>query len=316
MTPEQLAANPNCSSPERHTRSYDYMEGGDVRVRRLFCRTHWYLTIDEMGKIEGTGEQNNSYSILEIRTVSVGIVAIKGVESEYFLAMNKSGKLYGRLPLKIDIIKHPNETDGKSTAVHAKLIAPDDVSIYTYPCIPEYEDKRHEVVLVFPGPDSVTVEDITNRLLRLADRDSPCLQDHHRSAEEPAPKRMKQDTTAEDGEVPSPKKEAEQGRHKHLLKRVVFIDSTWNQTNKIVTDERLQALLQVELKTRKTCFWRHQKGSPETYLSTIEAIYYFLIDFHQQCLSEEYHGEYDNLLFFYSYMYKLINKAKHAAGKL
>ncbi|XP_033904900.1 tRNA-uridine aminocarboxypropyltransferase 1-like isoform X1 [Acipenser ruthenus] len=221
-----------------------------------------------------------------------------------------------KLPLKIDIIKHPNETDGKSTAVHAKLISPDDVSIYTYPCIPEYEDKRHEVVLVFPGPDSVTVEDITNRLLRLADRDSPCLQDHHRSAEEPAPKRMKQDTTAEDGEVPSPKKEAEQGRHKHLLKRVVFIDSTWNQTNKIVTDERLQALLQVELKTRKTCFWRHQKGSPETYLSTIEAIYYFLIDFHQQCLSEEYHGEYDNLLFFYSYMYKLINKAKHAAGKL
>lgn len=95
-------------------------------------------------------------------------------------------------------------------------------------------------MLVFPGPDSVTVEDITNRLLRLADRDSPCLQDHHRSAEEPAPKRMKQDTTAEDGEVPSPKKEAEQGRHKHLLKRVVFIDSTWNQTNKIVTDERLQ----------------------------------------------------------------------------
>lgn len=221
-----------------------------------------------------------------------------------------------KLPLKIDIIKHPNETDGKSTAVHAKLIAPDDVSIYTYPCIPEYEDKRHEVVLVFPGPDSVTVEDITIRLLRLADRDSPCLQDHPRSAEEPAPKRMKQDTTAEDGEVPSPKKEAKQERHKHILKRVVFIDSTWNQTNKIVTDERLQALLQVELKTRKTCFWRHQKGSPETYLSTIEAIYYFLIDFHQQCLSEEYHGEYDNLLFFYSYMYKLINKAKHAAGKL
>ncbi|XP_041074813.1 tRNA-uridine aminocarboxypropyltransferase 1-like [Polyodon spathula] len=221
-----------------------------------------------------------------------------------------------KLPLRIDIIKHPNETDGKSTAIHAKLIAPDDVSIYTYPCIPEYEDKRHEVVLVFPGPDSVTVEDITNRLLRLADRGSPCLQDHHRSAEEPAAKRMKHNTTAEDGEAPSPNKETKQGRHKHLLKRVVFIDSTWNQTNKIVTDERLQALLQVELKTRKTCFWRHQKGSPDTYLSTIEAIYYFLVDFHQECLSEEYHGEYDNLLFFYSYMHKLINKAKHAAGKL
>lgn len=54
-----------------------------------------------------------------------------------------------QLPLKIDIIKHPNETDGKSTAVHAKLISPDDVSIYTYPCIPEYEDKRHEVSIYF-----------------------------------------------------------------------------------------------------------------------------------------------------------------------
>ncbi|XP_028679242.1 fibroblast growth factor 7 isoform X1 [Erpetoichthys calabaricus] len=96
MTSEQLAANSSCSSPERHTRSYDYMEGGDVRIRKLFCRTQWYLRIDETGKVGGTHEPNNSYSILEIKTVSVGVVAIKGVESEYFLAMNKSGKLYGK----------------------------------------------------------------------------------------------------------------------------------------------------------------------------------------------------------------------------
>lgn len=40
-----------------------------------------------------------SAGILEIRTVAVGIVAIKGVASEYFLAMNKSGKLYGKVML-------------------------------------------------------------------------------------------------------------------------------------------------------------------------------------------------------------------------
>ncbi|KAK2522111.1 Fgf7 [Columba guinea] len=126
MTPEQMATNVNCSSPERHTRSYDYMEGGDVRVRRLFCRTQWYMRIDKRGKVKGTREANNNYTfaqclryepaqltnrrlqyseqaesddqtgILEIRTVAVGIVAIKGVESEYFLAMNKSGRLYGK----------------------------------------------------------------------------------------------------------------------------------------------------------------------------------------------------------------------------
>lgn len=44
-----------------------------------------------------------------------------------------------QLPVKIDIIKHPNETDGKSTAIHAKILASSDVTIYTYPCIPEFD---------------------------------------------------------------------------------------------------------------------------------------------------------------------------------
>lgn len=47
-----------------------------------------------------------------------------------------------QLPVKIDIIKHPNETDGKSTAIHAKILAPADVTIYTYPCIPEFEKDK------------------------------------------------------------------------------------------------------------------------------------------------------------------------------
>lgn len=45
-----------------------------------------------------------------------------------------------QLPLKIDIIKHPKESDGKSTAIHAAILAPDDVSIYNYPNIPDYDD--------------------------------------------------------------------------------------------------------------------------------------------------------------------------------
>lgn len=49
---------------------------------------------------------------------------------------------YAQLPVKIDIIKHPNETDGKSTAIHAKILAPSDITIYTYPCIPEYQKDK------------------------------------------------------------------------------------------------------------------------------------------------------------------------------
>ncbi|KFQ26494.1 PREDICTED: DTW domain-containing protein 1 [Merops nubicus] len=209
-----------------------------------------------------------------------------------------------KLPLKIDIIKHPNETDGKSTAVHAKLLAPDDVTIYKYPCIPEYKEKRHEIALIFPGPNSVSVKDIAFHLQKytnkgVCDNDDDC-------SREPFLKRAKIEPEEEKN-----LKTSEGTR----LKKIIFIDSTWNQTNKIITDERLQGLLQIELKTRKTCFWRHQKGKPDTYLSTIEAIYYFLVDYHQEISNENYKGQYDNLLFFFTFMYTLIKNAKCCAGK-
>ncbi|XP_064013746.1 tRNA-uridine aminocarboxypropyltransferase 1 isoform X2 [Pogoniulus pusillus] len=213
-----------------------------------------------------------------------------------------------KLPLKIDIIKHPNETDGKSTAVHAKLLAPDDVTIYKYPCIPEYKERRHEIALVFPGPNSVSVNDIASHLQKytkksVSDNDDDC-------SREPFLKQAKIEPEEEKNECISSNKS--EGT---TLKKIIFIDSTWNQTNKIITDERLQGLLQIELKTRKTCFWRHQKGKPDTYLSTIEAIYYFLVDYHQEILKENYKGQYDNLLFFFSFMYTLIRNAKGCAGK-
>ncbi|RVE74292.1 hypothetical protein OJAV_G00020550 [Oryzias javanicus] len=214
-----------------------------------------------------------------------------------------------KLPVKIDIIKHPNETDGKSTAIHAKILAPSDATIYTYPCIPEYE--KDKVVLVFPGSEAVSVKDIQRCL---GDRRKMKLHDH---LEEPHPKRLKiEEVEGGTQAAKNPEAEATDEKSKVFpLQRVVFIDSTWNQTNKIITDERLQGLLQVELKTRKTCFWRHQKDKPDTYLSTIEAIYYFLLEFHQSFLVQEYNGEYDNLLFFYSYLHSVINKAKTSAAK-
>lgn len=43
-----------------------------------------------------------------------------------------------QLPVQIDIIKHQREVDGKSTAVHAAILAPANVNFYTYPNIPDY----------------------------------------------------------------------------------------------------------------------------------------------------------------------------------
>lgn len=62
-----------------------------------------------------------------------------------FVKAHETFVCHFQLPVKIDIIKHPNETDGKSTAVQARLLAPQDVTIYTYPCIPELDQSSENV---------------------------------------------------------------------------------------------------------------------------------------------------------------------------
>lgn len=38
------------------------MEGGDVRIRQLFSRTQWFLTIGDNGNINGTQDPANCHS--------------------------------------------------------------------------------------------------------------------------------------------------------------------------------------------------------------------------------------------------------------
>lgn len=54
------------------------------------------------------------------------------------------------------------------------------------------------------------------------------------SAGEPSPKRVKRDDESEERDGTKVQQRA------FVLQKVVFIDSTWNQTNKIISDERLQ----------------------------------------------------------------------------
>ncbi|CAO2578992.1 tRNA-uridine aminocarboxypropyltransferase 1 [Lemmus lemmus] len=182
---------------------------------------------------------------------------------------------------------------------------------YCYTCcvpvenVPTEQIPLVQVVLVFPGPQSISIKDVSFHLQqRIASKSRSRTDDL-----DVPPFKLKR-TEVEGGS------DLNESMHKGPgLKRVVFIDSTWSQTNQITSDERLRELLQVELKTRKTCFWRHQKGKPDTFLSTIEAIYYFLVDYHSDMLKEKYKGQYDNLLFFYSFMYRLIKNAKDSGEK-
>ncbi|WAR05648.1 DTWD1-like protein [Mya arenaria] len=231
-----------------------------------------------------------------------------------------------KLPIKVDIIKHPSEVDGKSTAVHAGVLAPDDVTIYTYPCIPDYD--KDKVVVVFPCETSVSVDQLVRRdtnnpskcesgLKRAApsnDEQTDLIPnkiakvDYVGNDEKRCSNGKPENTASGNGLCQNATSSVESDAQKAncLIERVVFIDSTWNQCKSICNDERLKGLQCVELKSEKTKFWRHQKNNPATYLSTIEAIYYFMREFHQQFVDQAYTAQYDNLLFFFNFMYKKI----------
>ncbi|XP_078584779.1 tRNA-uridine aminocarboxypropyltransferase 1-like [Branchiostoma floridae x Branchiostoma japonicum] len=249
----------------------------------------------------------------------------------YVLVAELEGKVPKvKLPFKVDIIKHPKEVDGKSTAAHAAIIAPEDVRIYTYPIIPEFSDPS-KVVVVFPGLNALSLEDLSKKqhgLLKGKNKPqnaektqtiTPESTDTENGREE------KQDNTAAQEDVekqisevqePPVKKQRTEERASAPFERVIFIDSTWNQTHRIFNDERLKGLQCVILKDHVTHFWRHQRDKPDTFLATVEAIYYFLREFHDIFVGTAYDGRYDNLLYFFSFMFQIVQKSKQEKGKL
>lgn len=160
-----------------------------------------------------------------------------------------------KLPIKIDIIKHANEIDGKSTAAHAAVIAPDDVTIYTYPCIPDYTSEKN-VVLIFPGKNALSIQEYVDKHSN--------TQKSNSEDDEPLAKRSSLSSN-----IP--------------INRAVFIDSTWNQSRGIYKDQRLREIPCVVIQSRISQFWRHQHGSPRWFLATIEAVHQFLVEVHIIC---------------------------------
>lgn len=237
------------------------------------------------------------------------------------------------IPIKIDIIKHKQEIDGKSTSGHAAIICPDKCKVHIYPDIPDYSAEEG-VVLIYPGIESFTVAQIFNKNISLNKAENFGF---------PNGFNMGTLLRARLEEV-----EYEETVHDHKkytydnlpIKKAIFIDSTWNQSRSIFKDKRISCLKQVVLQNRASQFWRHQKGSPRWYLATIEAIHQFLLEIHVNAwgiarnykglnnlgicpefykyleekdvndvtaLVSPYNGQYDNLLFFFTNMYDLIH---------
>ncbi|XP_006893443.1 PREDICTED: fibroblast growth factor 3 [Elephantulus edwardii] len=71
---------------------YEHL-GGAPRRRKLYCATKYHLQLHPSGRVNGSLE-DSAYSILELTAVEVGVVAIRGLFSGRYLAMNRRGRLY------------------------------------------------------------------------------------------------------------------------------------------------------------------------------------------------------------------------------
>lgn len=104
----------------RHVRSYNHLQG-DIRRRKLFSFQKFFLRIDRDGRVNGTKSKDDPLSILEITSVDVGVVAIKGLNSNYYLAMSRKGELYGAREFGVDCtLKERIEENGYNTYASAE----------------------------------------------------------------------------------------------------------------------------------------------------------------------------------------------------
>uniref|UniRef100_A0A8C2WLN3 Fibroblast growth factor n=1 Tax=Cyclopterus lumpus TaxID=8103 RepID=A0A8C2WLN3_CYCLU len=104
----------------RHVRSYNHLQG-DMRRRKLFSFQKFFLRIDKNGKVNGTKSKDDPLSILEITSVDVGVVAIKGLNSNHYLAISRRGELYGAREFGVDCtLKERIEENGYNTYASAE----------------------------------------------------------------------------------------------------------------------------------------------------------------------------------------------------
>lgn len=135
-----------------------------------------------------------------------------------------------KLPIKIDIIKHKREIDGKSTAIHSKLLAPEDVRIFEYPDIPDYSNEE-DVYLLFPSVKSKTVSSLFQERSDSSSGYKFKPQNGHNLG---TLMKKQLETVVTEEEKANLWATNTLNPHKYTLenlpiKKVVLIDSTWNQ---------------------------------------------------------------------------------------
>ncbi|KAM9740487.1 putative fibroblast growth factor 1 [Menidia menidia] len=66
------------------------------RLTRLYCMNGGHhLQILSDGTVQGQRDGRDAHTVLKIKSVDRGVVVIRGMEAERYLAMSEDGRLYG-----------------------------------------------------------------------------------------------------------------------------------------------------------------------------------------------------------------------------
>ncbi|CAD6190129.1 unnamed protein product [Caenorhabditis auriculariae] len=72
------------------------------------------------------------------------------------------------LPCAVDIIKHPMEKNSKSSALHCKIVAPNQTRVFDHPNVHDYRkdppEERKATALIFPSKDAISIEEFVKSI--------------------------------------------------------------------------------------------------------------------------------------------------------
>ncbi|KAK6046141.1 DTW domain protein [Cooperia oncophora] len=181
-----------------------------------------------------------------------------------------------KLPCDVDIVKHPMEKNSKSSAIHCKIVAPEQTRVFDVPDVYDYgaEDTSDDAgsnVLVFPSPSAVSIEEFVRRNGRI--------------------KRFV------------------------VLDCTWFQVNMMQKIRQIQGQYCAQNLPCVSLTNYSTAFWRPQHNVDDHGLATIEAIYYAQREYQEQVTKQPYGGEFDDLLYWFFHTRQYVNKRQEEYRK-
>jgi len=76
---------------------------------------------------------------------------------------------------------------------------------------------------------------------------------------------------------------------------LIVIDGTWNHTKGMIARCSNSGFTHVRIEEHETKFWRFQNMN-RTFLATVEAIYWFFVEYHKVYELTDYDGRFDNIL--------------------